>query len=88
MCSTRRTGPRMTEPSSTSMSVDNLFPLIGALAEQTDNSEDSGKNGDANGASANGDEERVVQEIESLCVNCEEQVTKYLPPCYTLTWKE
>ena len=70
------------------MSVDNLFPSIGALAEQTDNSGDPGKNGDATGASADGDEERVVEEIESLCVNCEEQVTKYLPPCYILTWEE
>ena len=70
------------------MSVDNLFPLIGALAEQTDNSEDSGKDGDATDTTANGDEERVVQEIESLCVNCEEQVTKYPPPCYILTWEE
>jgi hypothetical protein len=70
------------------MSVDNLFPLIGALAEQTDKSEDSGNDGDTTGAFSNGDEERAVQEIESLCVNCEEQVTKYFPPCYILTWEE
>ncbi|KAH9066578.1 zf-ZPR1-domain-containing protein [Lactarius vividus] len=57
------------------MPDDNLFPLIGALAEQTDNTEDSGKDGDDTGAS---DEERVVQEIESLCVNCEEQGTTRL----------
>lgn len=57
---------------------DNLFPLIGALAEQTDNSEDLGKGGDTTGAFENGDEERVVQEIESLCMNCEEQGTTRL----------
>lgn len=57
------------------MPDDNLFPLIGALAEQTDNTEDPGKDGDATGAS---DEERVVEEIESLCVNCEEQGTTRL----------
>ncbi|KAH9023224.1 zf-ZPR1-domain-containing protein [Lactarius pseudohatsudake] len=57
------------------MPDDNLFPLIGALAEQTDNPEDPGKDGDATGAS---DEERVVEEIESLCVNCEEQGTTRL----------
>lgn len=70
------------------MAKDNLFPSIGSLAEQADNPEDSGKDGDATGASADGDEERVVQEIESLCVNCEEQVTKSVPPCYILTWEE
>ncbi|KAH9004613.1 zf-ZPR1-domain-containing protein [Lactarius hatsudake] len=57
------------------MPDDNLFPVIGALAEQTDNTEDSGKDGDSTGVS---DEERVVQEIESLCVNCEEQGTTRL----------
>ncbi|KAH9000212.1 zf-ZPR1-domain-containing protein [Lactarius akahatsu] len=57
------------------MPDDNLFPLIGALAEQTDSTEDPGKDGDTIGAS---DEERVVQEIESLCVNCEEQGTTRL----------
>ena len=67
---------------------DNLFPLIGALAEQTDNSEDLGKDGGTTGPYESGDEERVVQEIESLCVNCEEQVTKFLPPCNILTWEE
>jgi zinc finger protein len=68
---------------------DNLFPLIGALAEQTDNSEDLGKGGDTTGAFENGDEERVVQEIESLCMNCEEQVIQYLSSCYFfLTLKE
>lgn len=67
---------------------DNLFPLIGALAEQADNSEDLGKDGGTASAFENGDEERVVQEIESLCMNCEEQVTQYLPPCYFLTLEE
>ncbi|KAI9464535.1 zf-ZPR1-domain-containing protein [Lactarius psammicola] len=61
------------------MPVDNLFPSIGSLAERTDNPEDLGEDEDATGASANGgDEERVVQEIESLCVNCEEQGTTRL----------
>ena len=67
---------------------DNLFPLIGALAKQTDNSEDLGKEGDAFSQFENGDEEKVVQEIESLCMNCEEQVAQYLPLCYFLTLKE
>jgi zinc finger protein len=57
---------------------DNLFPLIGALAEQTDNSEELGKDGGASSAFENGDEDRVVQEIESLCMNCEEQGTTRL----------
>ena len=66
---------------------DNLFPTIGAVAEQVDSSQDLGKGGDTAGASGNDDEERLVQEIESLCVKCEEQVTKYLPLCYILTWE-
>ncbi|KAI9440456.1 zf-ZPR1-domain-containing protein [Lactarius indigo] len=57
------------------MPDDNLFPLIGALAEQTDNTLDPAKHVNATGAS---DEDRVVQEIESLCVNCEEQGTTRL----------
>ena len=54
------------------MAQENLFPSIGSLAQQADVS-----NGDNNGAdnpSLKDDDDRVVQEIESLCVQCEEQV--------------
>ena len=67
---------------------DNLFPLIGALAEQTDNLEELGKEGDTISQLENGDEEKVVQEIESLCMNCEEQVAQHLHPCYFLTLEQ
>jgi hypothetical protein len=56
------------------MAPENLFPSIGTLAEQTDSS-DPDKINDAADAPAQGDDDRVVQEIESLCMNCEEQVS-------------
>ncbi len=67
------------------MTGDNLFPSIGTLAQQAEDSKDLVKDVNITGTSANEDEERVVQEIESYCVNCEEQVTKCLPLYYFLT---
>ena len=50
------------------MATENLFPKIGELATKTDEETkvDEGA-GDEN-------EEKVIQEIDSLCMNCHEQV--------------
>ncbi|KAI0305984.1 zf-ZPR1-domain-containing protein [Multifurca ochricompacta] len=60
------------------MAVENLFPSIGTLAQQADDAEDVDKDENAIDASEE-DEGRVVQEIESFCVNCEKQgITRLL----------
>jgi len=46
-----------------------LFPSIGSLADQTDNSAQDADSAQASGAT----EDTVVQEIESLCMKCGEQ---------------
>ena len=56
-----------------------LFPSIGSVADQTDNLEtrETDENIDdpsISTLSTNDNEEKVVQEVESLCMNCEEQV--------------
>jgi zinc finger protein len=54
----------------------NLFPEIGEIAEQTDKTEQletDGTSGATNEAHVD-PEEKTVQEVESLCMNCEEQV--------------
>jgi len=60
------------------MSPDNLFPSIGTLAQQADASADLVHLGDTTGAPSKDDDDRVVQEVESLCMNCEEQVSTNL----------
>ncbi|KAH9992778.1 zf-ZPR1-domain-containing protein [Russula compacta] len=61
------------------MAVGSLFPPIGNLAQQTDGSADSDKVNETTDAPPTEDDDRVVQEIESYCVNCEEQgVTRLL----------
>ncbi|KAI9508178.1 zf-ZPR1-domain-containing protein [Russula earlei] len=61
------------------MAPENLFPSIGHLAQQTDGSADPDNVENATGTSPDEDEERAVQEMESLCMNCEEQgVTRLL----------
>jgi zinc finger protein len=56
-------------------SREDLFPAIGTLAQQTDSSADPITANDTTGAD---DDDRVVQEVESLCMNCEEQVGTHL----------
>ncbi|KAF9522886.1 ZPR1 zinc-finger domain-containing protein [Crepidotus variabilis] len=54
----------------------NLFPNIGEIAEQTDQLE---TNADGVTSHDSADEDKVVQQIESLCMKCEEQgVTKLM----------
>ncbi len=60
------------------MAPDNLFPSIGTLAEQTDSSADQADLNDTTHATPKDDDDRVVQEVESLCMNCEEQVSTRL----------
>ena len=57
------------------MAPENLFPSIGTLAQQADSSADQADLNDTTGAPPKDDDDRVVQEIESLCMNCEEQVS-------------
>jgi zinc finger protein len=57
---------------------DNLFPSIGTLAQQADSSADLVDLGDNTDAPPKDDDDRVVEEIESLCMNCEEQVSTNL----------
>jgi zinc finger protein len=59
------------------MAPENLFPSIGTLAQQADSSADLV---DLNDAPPKDDDDRAVQEIESLCMNCEEQVSTSLLP--------
>jgi zinc finger protein len=46
------------------MAIDNLFPRIGEVVETADKIQ----------TTDNEQDEKVVQEIESLCMKCEEQV--------------
>jgi zinc finger protein len=57
------------------MAPDNLFPSIGTLAQQAGSSADPVHPDDTTDAPSNDDDDRVVQEVESLCMNCEEQVS-------------
>jgi zinc finger protein len=63
------------------MAPDNLFPSIGTIAQQADSSADPV---DTSGAPSKDDDDRVVEEIESLCMNCEEQVSTNLLMHYLL----
>ena len=60
------------------MAPDNLFPSIGTLAQQADSSADPVNLDGTTGAPSKDDDDRVVQEVESLCMNCEEQVSTNL----------
>ena len=53
---------------------DNFFPKIGQVAEKTDALEDK----DFPEQSNEEDEDRAVEEIESLCMSCGEQVRDQL----------
>jgi zinc finger protein len=66
------------------MAPDNLFPSIGTIAQQADSAAETVDIGDTCGSSPNDDDDRVVQEIESLCMNCEEQVSTNLSMHYLL----
>ena len=56
----------------------NLFPTIGDIASQTDEiANDSETKGED---SQFDNEDKVVQEIESLCMKCEEQVSIIFSP--------
>jgi hypothetical protein len=57
------------------MAPDNLFPSIGTLAQQADSSADQVDIDYTTDVPSKDDDDRVVQEIESLCMNCEEQVS-------------
>ena len=48
-----------------------FFPKIGLVAEKADASENKNSTGQAKGDE---DEDRPVEEVESLCMNCGEQV--------------
>lgn len=52
-----------------------LFPNIGSIAEQTNQLPDDIKDKDA-AAVPEYDEERPVQEIESLCMRCRQNASK------------
>ena len=57
-----------------------LFPSIGTVADQTDNLQTRETDGSIGNTtlstlSANDNEEKVVQEVESLCMQCGEQVS-------------
>ena len=52
-----------------------LFPTIGEVVETSD----SAKQPNSNDVEATDDTDRPVQEIESLCMHCGENVTGALP---------
>lgn len=62
----------------TSQTSTTLFPSIGSIADQTDNLEIQETTGDADPISTSDNEEKVVQEVESLCMKCGEQVSFHL----------
>ena len=55
----------------------NLFPTIGEIASQTDGLVNESENRED---SQFDNEDKVVQEIESLCMKCEEQVSILFSP--------
>ena len=50
----------------------NLFPKIGEIASSTDDIEHKDE------TEADDSDEKVIQEIESLCMKCHEQVSTYI----------
>jgi zinc finger protein len=50
-----------------------LFPSIGSVADQTDNLQTDESTGNIP-STTHDNEEKVVQEVESLCMKCGEQV--------------
>jgi zinc finger protein len=56
---------------SSTESKDQLFPSIGKVADQADQIEENS----AASASINDGDEKVVTEIESLCMECHENVS-------------
>ena len=57
-----------------------LFPSIGSVADQTDNLQTRETDGNVEDptsltVSRNDNKEKVVQEVESLCMKCDEQVS-------------
>jgi hypothetical protein len=67
------------------MASQNLFPSIGTLAQQADSSEYPSTVDNSTGVIPKEDEDRLAQEIESLCMNCEEQVGTHLFSCWMFT---
>jgi hypothetical protein len=55
------------------MASQNLFPSIGTLAQQTDTLSNLDETVGATGV-PNEEDDQAVEEIESLCMSCEEQV--------------
>lgn len=70
------------------MAPENLFPSIGTLAQQADNSAEQADLNDTANAPQKDDDDRVVQEIESLCMHCEEQVSTNPLPHLLSTYEE
>lgn len=54
--------------------MSNLFPKIGEVADQTDKIENKDETTTEDAVTFDKNEERVVQEVESLCMKCNEQV--------------
>lgn len=69
------------------MSPDNLFPSIGTLAQQAGSSVDPIDLGDSADAPLKDDDDRVVEEVDSLCMNCQEQVSNNLLTHYFLMYE-
>lgn len=55
---------------------ESFFPTIGSVAAKADELTENSTNG-TDQADASADEERPLQEIESLCMKCGEQVNIY-----------
>ena len=62
-----------------------LFPTIGSVADQTDNLQTGERDRNVGNhalstLSTSDNEEKVVQEVESLCMKCGEQVRLFFSP--------
>jgi hypothetical protein len=63
------------------MASNSAFPSIGTLADKAEAIEDKQANDQV---IADQDEERPLEEIDSLCMSCGEQVSFYPLACYML----
>jgi zinc finger protein len=55
-----------------------FFPSIGSVAQKTDDlPDDEPEQVKVDEQIADGEEDRPLQEVESLCMNCGEQVSNY-----------
>lgn len=61
-----------------------FFPSIGLVADQTDLYDNGAENVPKEEVEEDDNEERPLQEVDSLCMSCGEQVNFLLSPYYSI----